>query len=39
MTRNNAKKEYLLKFKNSMLPLSVELYEELVKEYGKRLEI
>ena len=39
MTRNNSKKECLIKFKNSMLPLSVELYEELVKDYSKRLDI
>ena len=39
MTQINPKKHNnLLKIKNSMLPLSIELYEELVRNYSKRLD-
>tara|TARA_Y100000589_G_C26776098_1_gene475848 strand:- start:402 stop:521 length:120 start_codon:yes stop_codon:yes gene_type:complete len=32
-------KNKLVKIKNNMLPLSEELYEELLKDYSKQLEI
>jgi len=39
MTQICPNKNKLVKLKNSMLPLSTELYKELVKEYSKQLEI
>ena len=35
----NPAKNKQVKLKKNMLPLSTELYEELVKEYSKQLEI
>ncbi len=35
---NPKKNSDLVKIKNNMPPLSIELYEELVKDYSKRLE-
>ena len=36
---NSKNNNYLVKYKNNMLPLSPKLYDELVKDYSKRLEI